>query len=92
MINKYPLLPTLESISEVLYEKKLHNRRNQPPSQIFYQSSNSGQVTLNKIISKENDDVFIPSTHHFLNIPIQNQMLSTSKLKSSTIFQSHHTE
>jgi len=99
LMNTNPLLPNLESISEVVYERELHNQTNQesvqfPKSQtrIFYQSSNSNQVALNKIVAKKNDDVFTPTSHKFMNIPLENQMLSAGKQISSTIIQSQQTK
>jgi len=98
LINTNPVLPKLENVSEILYEHALNNRPNQrpvkspKPPRKFYQSSKNDQVTLNKIIAKKNDDVFIPIPHKFMDIPLENQMLSTSKQISSTIFQSRQTQ
>ncbi|XP_026820234.1 uncharacterized protein LOC113558859 isoform X2 [Rhopalosiphum maidis] len=99
LINTNPLLPNLENISEVVYEHELHNQKNQepvkfrkPPTRRFYQSLNSDQVTLNKIVAKKNDDVFTPTSHKFMDIPLENQLLSTTKQISSTIFQSQRTQ
>ncbi|XP_025196684.1 probable serine/threonine-protein kinase nek3 isoform X2 [Melanaphis sacchari] len=92
LMNTNPLLPNLENISEVMYEHKLHNQTNQEsPSRKFYQSLKSDQVSLNKIVAKKNDNVFTPTSHKFMDIPLENQMLSSSKQISSTIIQSQRT-
>jgi len=95
-----PLLPKIESISEDVYELRSRNQTNQestkinnnPSLQKFFQSSSKSQVTMNEIISKTHEDAFIPSSHKFMDIPIENQMLSTNKQISSTIFHSRQTE
>jgi len=88
-----PLLPKVENISEDLYEHGLLYQINQEStSRTFFQSSSKGQVTINKIISKTHEDAFSPSSHKFMDIPIENQMLSSSKQISSTILQSRQTE
>ncbi|XP_060845060.1 mucin-2-like isoform X2 [Rhopalosiphum padi] len=99
LINNNPLLPNLENISEVVFEHELHNQKNQesvkfpkPPTRRFYQSLNSDQVTLNKIVAKKSDDVFTPTSHKFMDIPLDNQLLSTTKQISSTIIQSQRTQ
>ncbi|CAI6354004.1 unnamed protein product [Macrosiphum euphorbiae] len=90
--NTNPLLPKLENISEDIYEQGLHYHTNQESTLTFFQSSSKNQVTTRKIISKTHEDAFRPSSHKFMDIPIENQMLSTSKQISSTIFQSRQTE
>lgn len=100
LTNTNLLLPKVENISENLFEHGLHNQINQEfiknqtnlPAQTFFQSSSKDQVPINKIISKKNEDQFISSSHKFMGIPIENQMLSTSTQISSTIFQSRQTE
>jgi len=91
--NTNPLLPKVENISEDLFEHGLHNQTNQESTpRTFFQSSSKGQITINKIISKTHEDACRPSSHKFMNIPIDNQLLSTSKQISSTILPSRQTE
>jgi len=90
--NTNPLLPKVENISEDIYERGLQYHTNQESTLTFFQSSSKSQVTTRKIISKTHEDAFRPSSHKFMDIPIENQMLSTSKQISSTIFQSRQTE
>lgn len=89
--NTNLLLPKVENISENLFEHGLYNETNLS-ARTFFQSSSKDQVPINKIISKKNEDPFIPSSHKFMGIPIENQMLSTSRQISSTIFQSRQTQ
>lgn len=68
-----------EDISEVVFERELHNQTNQEslkikkqlPSCKIFKNENSDKVMLNKIIFSGNNDVFNPSSH-FLNAPIEN--------------------
>jgi len=78
-MTKNRLKSNLDNISEVFFERKLHTniqtnqeyiKRKKLPSQKIFQTINSDQVMLNDVILKEDDDIFMPSSHNFLNIPI----------------------